>query len=64
MARLPERLAAVEARNPVQSNIDLSGVPTSMLEKLACLKETRPLPPIEDIFTPDEIEIWKDATCR
>lgn len=64
MARLPERLAAVEARNPVRSNIDLSGVPTEMLEILAHLDETRPLPPIEAIFTPDQIEIWKEATGR
>ena len=64
MARLPERLAAVEARNPVQSNIDLSTVPTEMLEILARLDETRPLPPIVAIFSPEQIEIWKVATCR
>ena len=55
MARLPERLAAVEARNPPASTYDMSLVPNGILEKLARLDETRPLPPLEDVLTPDEL---------
>jgi len=55
MARLPERLAAVEKRTPPVRNYDMSQVPTGILEKLARLDETRPLPPLEEVLTPDEL---------
>ena len=58
MARLLERLTAVEKRNPPASDLDLSEMPTEMLDILARLDETRPLPPIEEIFTPEQVEIW------
>lgn len=64
MARLPDRLDAIERRNPPASDIDLSGVPTEMLDILARLNETRPLPLIEEVFTPEQVKIWKEATGR